>query len=167
MSTWYVVLQISSTCCLLYIDYQSWPISNLKYPRLGTVVWQSKCDKNIKKQTQLCNRTGILDNCKLNCAKVQRSWMLQTQLCKSTKVAISTVQSYRDIGCCKLNCAKVQRSWMLPTQLCKSTKVVDAANSTVQKYKGRRYCKLNCAKVQRLCMLQSQLCNPTGILDNC
>ena len=59
--------------------------------------------------------------CQLNCAKVQRSWMLQSQLCKSTKVvdaAISTVQSYRDIGCCKLNCAKVQRSWMLPTQLC-------------------------------------------------
>ena len=34
--------------------------------------------------------------CKLNCAKVQRSWMLPAQLCKSTKVldaAISTVQS--------------------------------------------------------------------------
>ena len=39
--------------------------------------------------------------CQLNCAKVQRLLILQTQLCKSTKVmhaAISSVQSYRDIG---------------------------------------------------------------------
>ena len=128
-----------------------------------------------KKQTQLCNCTGILDNCKLNCAKVQRSWMLPTQLCKSTKVvdtAISTVQKYKGRGCCQLNCAKVQRSWMLPTQLCKSTKVVDvqsqlckstkvvdAAISTVQSYRDIGCCKLNCAKVQRSWMLTTQLCN--------
>ena len=118
---------------------------------LNSFIWQSKRDKNIKKQTQLYNHTGILDNCKLNCAKVQRSWMLQTQLCKSTKVldaAISTVQKYKGRGCCQLNCVKVQRSWMLPTQLCKSTKVVNTANSTVQKYKGRACCNLNCAILQ-------------------
>ena len=70
--------------------------------------------------------------CQLNCAKVQRSWMLPTQLCKSTKVvhaANSTVQKYKGRACCQLNCAKVQRSCMLPTQLCKSTKVLDVAIS--------------------------------------
>ena len=58
--------------------------------------------------------------CKFKGAKVQRSWMLQTQGSKSTKVvdaAISRVQKYK-------------RSW---TQGCKSTKVVD----------------LKCAKIQR------------------
>ena len=87
----------------------------------NVTVWQSKRDKNIKKQTQLCNPIGILDDCKLNCAKVQRSWMpLPAQLCKSTKVvyaANSTVQKYKGRGCCQLNSAKVQRSWMLPRNL--------------------------------------------------
>ena len=93
-------------------------------PDKVSILWQYKHDKNIKKQTQLCSLAG--DNCKLNYAKVQRSSMLQTQLCKSTKVvhaANSTVQS---------------------------TKVVHAANSTVQKYKGCACCKLNCTKVQML-----------------
>ena len=54
--------------------------------------------------------------CQLNCAKLQRSSILQTQLCKSTKVldaAISTVQSrhfnWYGYGC--INCAGIQRSW--------------------------------------------------------
>ena len=79
------------------------------------VIWQSKRDKNIKKQTQLCNPTGILDNCKLNCAKVQRLWMLPTQLCKSTKVvdtANSTVQKYKGHACCNLKCAILQGYWI-------------------------------------------------------
>ena len=60
----------------------------------------------MKKQTQLCNPTGILDNCKL------------------------TVQKYKGRGCCQLNCAKVQGSSMLQTQLCTaSIKVVDGAIS--------------------------------------
>ena len=66
--------------------------------------------------------------CQLNCAKVQRSWMLQSQLCKSTKVvdaAISTVQKYKGRGCCQLNCAKVQRSCMLQSQLCNPTGILD------------------------------------------
>ena len=122
-------------------------------------LWQSKHDKNIKKQTQLCNPTGILDNCKLNCAKVQRS---QSQLCNPTgildncKLNCAKVQRSQSQLCnptgildnCKLNCAKVQRS---QSQLCNPTGILDN-------------CKLNCAKVQRS---QSQLCNPTGILDNC
>ena len=38
---------------------------------------------------------------KLNGAKVQRSWMLQTQGCKITQGG----------GCCKLSDAKVQAKW--------------------------------------------------------
>ena len=123
------------------------------------ILWQSKLDKNIKNQTQLysnqnqtqlCSPAGILDNCKINCVKLQRSSMLQTQLCK------------------------VQRSSLLQTQRCKSTTLVLVANSTVQstqvvlvansavqKYNGRPCCKRKGAKVQRLSMLRTQQCKST------
>ena len=97
----------------------------------------TKISKSI---TQLCNPIGILDNCKLNCAKVQRSWMLPTQLCKSAKVSILQTQL-----------CKSTKVSILQTQLCKSTKVVDTANSTVQKYKGRAWCNLNCAILLDIC----------------
>ena len=88
--------------------------------------------------------------CQLNCAKVQRSCMLPTQLCKSTKVlhaANSTVQKYKGRASCQLNCAKVQRSCMLPSQLCKSTKVV--GYSPLNQVQTRDLCRSSGSKGQR------------------
>ena len=60
------------------------------------------CGKNIRKQTQLCNLIGILDNSKLKGVKVQRLWMLQTQGCKST----STDERWNKLQCqpCTMLC---------------------------------------------------------------
>ena len=92
------------------------------------VVYGNPTRQKYQNQTELCSPDSTVQKykgrpcCKLNCAKVQRSTMLQTQLCKSTKVVLvadSTVQKFKGHPCCKLNCAKV----------------VFVANSTVQKCK--------------------------------